>query len=485
MPIHRLPLLAVLAFALAACSDSSMLSPKPSAAVNPNLPQAARYLVRLSAPGPVPSALQKLIATDGGRIVRAHAGTGLVTVAGLSAASAGSLRGQAGVAAVAADMHRQWIHQPVASERMQLMARAGANARSSMAGLVHARGAPASAPAYLAGAEWWVTRIGADTAWATTSQGAGQTIYVLDTGVDTTHQELVGHVNTTLSTSFATAPSGDSVLPFGHDVAGHGTFVTSIITGNAVEVAAIAPQTKVAMVRVLDDSGSGNDSDILTGILYAADNGATVISMSLGGYIGRSDGSDLAFGDFFQRIVDYAVARGALVVVAAGNEGVNTNTGSSTTGSFADSLNLPAGLNHLMSIGATGPIEKASPDQIAFYSNFGKADVAIFAPGGNNDDVTYEQDNNFPDWIIGACSSASATACAGESSYNAGIGTSFATPMVSAEAAIMLALNSGMSPATLEACILNNAATQGSGKGDANYDFGRISIPAAAKATGC
>ena len=62
MPIHRLPLLAVLAFALAACSDSTSLSPKPSTAVNPNLPQAARYLVQLRSPGPVPSALAKLIA---------------------------------------------------------------------------------------------------------------------------------------------------------------------------------------------------------------------------------------------------------------------------------------------------------------------------------------------------------------------------------------------------------------------------------------
>jgi lantibiotic leader peptide-processing serine protease len=474
MPNHRLPLLAVLAFALAACSDSSSLAPKQSAAVNMALPQAARYILRLSTAGPVPSALAKVIAADGGRIVRTHAGTGLVIVAGITAASAENLRTQTGVAEIAADMRRQWLHE-------------AAVPHSVMLSRAHARGAPGSAPAFVGGSQWYLTRIGADTAWGESSQGAGETIYVLDTGVDTTHQELVGRVNTTLSTSFATAPSGDSVLPFGHDVAGHGTFVTSIITSNAVVIASVAPQVKVAMVRVLDDSGSGSDADILTGILYATDNGAAVISMSLGGYISRSGGSDLAFGDLFQRVVDYAAARGSLVVVAAGNEAVNTNTGLvGTTGSFADSLNLPAGLHHLISVGATGPIQKLNPDDIAFYSNFGKGDVAVFAPGGNNSDQSYEVANNFPDWILGACSSASNGACAAENQYNAGIGTSFATPMVSAQAAILLGQGTSFATAAdLEACILNSAFALGTGKGDINYDFGRISIPSALKTSGC
>jgi subtilisin family serine protease len=482
MPNHRLPLLAVLALALAACSDSSSLAPRRSATASAALPQAARYILRLSATGPVPSALTKLIAADGGRVVRAHSGTGLVVVAGLSAASAGSLRGQAGVSAVVADMQRHWIHEPAVARGVRLTK--GAGTRSTG----HASGAPAQAPAYTGGSEWYLTNIGADTAWSLATQGAGQTIYILDTGVDTAHQELVGRVNTKLSTSFATAPSGDSVLPFGHDVAGHGTFVSSIMTSNSVVIAAVAPQAKIVMVRVLDDSGSGFDSDILSGVLYAADSGAAVISMSLGGYLDRTSGTDQLFAEMFQTAVDYATARGALVVVAAGNETLNTNTGMGETGSYVDSLNVPAGLHHLISVGATGPIEKVDPNSIAFYSNFGKADVAVFAPGGNNSDENYEVANNFPDWIIGACSSAISTGCgtAGETSYNAGIGTSFATPMVSAEAAILLAQGGATtSPAALESCILNSAAPQGTGVGDINYDFGRISIPSALKTSGC
>ena len=69
------------------------------------------------------------------------------------------------------------------------------------------------------------------------------------------------------------------------NVVGHGTFVSSIIASNSLDVAAVAPQTKLVMVRVLDDSGSGSASALLSGILYAADNGANVIDVSLGGYL--------------------------------------------------------------------------------------------------------------------------------------------------------------------------------------------------------
>jgi hypothetical protein len=57
--------------------------------------------------------------------------------------------------------------------------------------------------------------------------------------------------------------------------------------------------------------------------------------------------------------------------------------------------------------------------------------------------------------------------------------------MVAAEAAILLGQSGSLSPATLEACILNSATPQGSGKGDINYDFGLISIPSALKTSGC
>jgi subtilisin family serine protease len=485
---YRIPTLArivTLTFALAACSDSSSLAPRSSSSLTTAaLPQAARYIVRLSTAGPVPTALSAAIAGEGGRIVRVHAGTGLVVVAGLSAAAANSLRTQPGVGAMMADMQRRWIHESAVARGFRVLNASAAGTSRT----VHALGAPAQAPAYTQGSQWYLTNVGADTAWTlASSQGNGQTIYILDTGVDTAQQELKGRVTLKRSTSFATAPSGDSTLSWFHDVAGHGTFVSSIITSNGIVIASVAPQAKVVMVRVLDDAGSGFDSDILLGVLYAADSGATVINMSLGGYLSRTSNNDLAFADLFQRAVDYATARGTLVVVAAGNETVNTNTAMGATGSYVDSLNVPAGLHHLISVGATGPIATADVNQIAFYSNFGKADVAVFAPGGNNDDGTFENDHNFEDWFIGACSSAIAGGCgtAAEGGYLANLGTSFASPMVAGEAAVLLGQGLKVTPDALEACILSSAAPMGSGKGDVNYNFGRISIPSALAASGC
>jgi subtilisin family serine protease len=488
MAISRIPTLArivTLTLALGACSDSSSLAPRSSTLTTAPLAQASRYIVRLTNAGPVPSALAATIAADGGRVVRVHTGTGLVVVAGLSAASANSLRQQPGVGAMVADMQRRWIHEPSMAQGVRLVSRSGAATKS---GIGHALAGPASAPAYAQGAQWYLTNIGADTAWTlAAAQGAGQTIYVLDTGVDTAHVELLGRVNIKRSTSFASAPSGDTTLSWFHDVAAHGTFVSSIITSNSATIAAVAPQAKIVMVRVLDDAGSGFDSDILSGVLYAADSGATIINMSLGGYVSRTSGGDLSFADLFQRTVNYATARGTLVVVAAGNETLNTNTGAGATGSYVDSLNLPAGLHNLISVGATGPIAAANFDDIAYYSNFGKADVAVFAPGGNDSDGTFENTVNFEDWIIGACSSAKSGGCgaAGEDNYLAGLGTSFATPMVSAEAAVLLGQGIKLTPAALESCILNSAAPFGTGKGDINYDFGRVSIPSALASSGC
>lgn len=473
-----------MAVAIAACSDSSTLAPHQSTAALAALPQAARYMVMLSSPGAVPSTLASAIKAEGGRIVRVHTGTGLVVVSGLSATAAGNLRGLSGVGSVLADKQRHWLHEQAFTA---LSRSAIGNRTAAPPALAHAATTtpPLNAPFYKNGQEWWTTNIGADTAWQNTSQGDGETVFILDTGVDTLQQDLKGRIDLKRSTSFASS-GGDSVLPFGHDVFGHGTFVTSEVTGNSISLAAIAPNTKVAMVRVLDDSGSGLDSDILSGVLYAADSGAAVISMSLGGYLDRTSNSDLAFADIFQRAVDYARARGSLVVVAAGNDAVNTVTAMSGSASYADSLNVPAGLHNLISVGATGPIRTVQPDQIAQYSNFGSADVAVFAPGGNNaNDLTYEEANNFPDWVIGACSTAIPGVCGAENEYVFDLGTSMATPMVSAEAAILLAQTKGLSPAVVEACILNSAAAEGTGKGDINWNFGRISIPSALKTSGC
>jgi lantibiotic leader peptide-processing serine protease len=468
---------------LAGCTDMAPVAPPPVRAVLAALPAAPRYLIELAAGQAPSSALIAQIHADGGRIVYAHAPTGIVVVAGLSAKSAGALRLRDGVQGVVADVHRMRITDP-AFARMEV--------RSIRPSAVRVRSfTPGSGAdprnAQFFGAQWNMTVIQADSAWQVTSQGTGEKVFILDTGVDTAHVDLAGRVNTALSTSFAFATDTSTVpLPFSHDVVGHGTFVSSLIATNSLGIAAVAPQVQLVMARVLDDSGSGSFTAILEGILYATDSNADVINMSVGGYLDRTSADDMVLGDVFQRAVDYAFQRGVLLAAAAGNESVDFNTATSVTGSYVDSLELPAGLHHVLSVGATGPIGQLNFDDIASYSNFGNDGVAVFAPGGNIDDtLPSDSADAQADLVIGACSSASAICPGSESEYAVGAGTSFSSPMAAGEAAVVKGQSNTVVGQALETCIATSATEVTGKRPDPNYGFGRINVLTAVTSKSC
>jgi lantibiotic leader peptide-processing serine protease len=462
---------------LAGCSDMTPVAPPAARAVLAPLPAAPRYLIELPAGQALSSALTAEIRAAGGRIVFSHVPTGIVVIAGLSAKSAEALRLRSGVQAVVADVHRMRITDP-SFARMQLR---GVRPPAVRVRSFTARGATDPRTAQFFGQQWNMSVVQADTAWQITSQGAGVKVFILDTGVDTAHIDLVGRVNTTLSTSFVFTDSTDTLqVPFSHDVFGHGTFVSSLIATNSLGMAGVAPQAQLVMVRVLGDDGLGNFAANLEGILYAADNNADVINMSLGGYLNRTLAGDMAFADIFQRIVDYAFQRGILLVAAGGNEGVDFNTATAATGSYVDSLEIPAGLHHVLSVGATGPIDSTNFDDIATYSNFGNDGVAVFAPGGN--DTAASTVN----WILGACSSATTTLCPGmENSYLIGTGTSFASPMVAGEAAVVKGQTNSVVGQALENCITTSATEVTKKRPDPNYGFGRINVFSAVQSKSC
>jgi hypothetical protein len=453
------------------------------------LPVAPRYLIELSAAGLPSPSLTAQIRAAGGRITYSHAGTGIVVVAGLSATAATALRQRADVQAIVADVRRITIHEPALARWTPRGARSGSHPSAFTAGGVTARGAtdPRTAQFFMSGQQWNMTAVQADSAWQITSQGAGEKVFILDTGVDTAQLDLVGRVNTALSTSFAFATDTSTVaLPFGHDVVSHGTFVSSLIATNSLGLAAVAPQAQLVMVRVLDDSGQGSFFANLEGILYATDNGADVVNMSLGGYFDRTDADDMSFVDVLQRVVDYAFQRGILLVAAAGNSSEDFNTATSPTGSYADSLNAPAGLHHILSVGATGPVAEANFDDIAAYSNFGNDGVAVFAPGGNTADTTAgDMADADADLVIGACSSASALCTGMENQYLIGAGTSFASPMTAGEAAVVKGQSNTVVGQALETCIANSSTEVTGKRPDPNYGFGRINVLSAVNSKGC
>jgi thermitase len=147
------------------------------------------------------------------------------------------------------------------------------------------------------------------------SRGAGQVIAVVDSGVDLTHPDLAGNL--------WTGPGGIH----GHDFVDndpdpddynlHGTHVAGTAAASADNgqgVAGVAPQAQIMAVRVLDGDGFGSTLTIANGITFAANNGAGVINLSLGGFAGGGDPA-------MQNAVAQAEQRNAVVVAAAGNGG--------------------------------------------------------------------------------------------------------------------------------------------------------------------
>jgi len=156
------------------------------------------------------------------------------------------------------------------------------------------------------GNQWALTKIGAPQAWDVTTGNPSINIAILDTGVDLDHPDLADKIVSNIN--FSSSPTVD-------DVHGHGTHVAGIaaaMTNNGVGVAGLGYSSTIMNVKVLGDTGSGTYSAIASGIMWAVDNGAEVINMSLGGSSPSSTVEDA---------INYAWSKGVVVVAAAGNYG--------------------------------------------------------------------------------------------------------------------------------------------------------------------
>jgi subtilisin family serine protease len=239
-----------------------------------------------------------------------------------------------------------------------------------------------------------------DTQYQFTATGAGVAAFVIDTGIRADHTEFTGR----LRPGYGVVADGNGT----NDCNGHGTHVAGTVGGTTWGV---AKGVTITPVRVLDCAGSGTWSDVIAGIdwVAASTQRPAVANMSLGG--GASAALDAA--------VAGAVAKGVVMVVAAGNNSVDACTAS------------PAREPSAITVGAT-----TSSDLRAYYSNTG-ACVDLFAPGDN----------------IRSAWNTSATAA------NTLSGTSMASPHVAGVAALMLQANPAATPAAI-AAHLTSTATQ-------------------------
>ncbi|MEU6771087.1 S8 family peptidase [Streptomyces sp. NPDC046759] len=155
-----------------------------------------------------------------------------------------------------------------------------------------------------------VPQIGAPVAWKAGYTGKGVKVAVLDTGVDTSHPDLKDQV--VASKNFSAAADAT-------DHFGHGTHVASIVAGTGAKSGGkykgVAPDARILNGKVLDDTGSGDDSGILAGMEWAASQGASVVNLSLGGY--DSPGIDPLEAE----VDKLSATKGILFAIAAGNDG--------------------------------------------------------------------------------------------------------------------------------------------------------------------
>ncbi|MCB9058625.1 MAG: S8 family serine peptidase [Calditrichae bacterium] len=278
--------------------------------------------------------------------------------------------------------------------------------------------------------QWYLDKIDLTAAWKKTKGNKKVIVAIIDTGIDYVHPDLQksiwintgedingngifdpedinhidddgnGYTDDVAGWDFTDAPrfadGGDYSIPdnepwdeFG---SGHGTQVAGIIAAtdnNTIGICGIAPGVKVMNLRAGTASGYLEEDDVAKAIVYAIENGASIINMSFG---------DIALSRFLKDVIQYAYEKGIVMVASSGNSATNET-------------HFPSGLSQTISVGAS-----TENDGLAGFSNFGNT-IDLVAPG-----------TEMVSTAVG-------------NTYNSVNGTSFSAPVVSAVAALILSEN--------------------------------------------
>jgi len=286
---------------------------------------------------------------------------------------------------------------------------------------------------------WYLDKISAPQAWDTETGSKEVIVAVLDAGFDMDHEELVnrywvnydevegdeidndsnGYEDDVIGWDFVDSdpdPSADISDPSNDTIISHGTVVSGIIAAepeNGLGIVGINWDVRVMPLRILNGTGSGTTSAVRRAVVYAVENGADVINLSL-----AFTQSDAQLRD----TLEWAHDQGVVIVAAIGNGGVDTDTSPVYPACF----DTETGRNVVIGVAATN-----AHDLKADFSNFGTDCVDLAAPGTN---------------VFGASYKDSSSILLSTSYASPWQGTSMAAPMVSGAAAILKAAFPSLTP---------------------------------------
>lgn len=258
------------------------------------------------------------------------------------------------------------------------------------------------------------------------NQGSDKVVLaIVDTGVDLKHPDLAAKI-----VPGRDIVDGDDEAMDGHYHGTHCAGIAAAMTNNGVGVAGFAPNVKIMPVRVLDSNGSGTSADVAAGIIWAADHGANVISMSLGSSMNSA---------VKEEAVKYALSKDIVVVAAMGNRGDN-------------SMTFPGAQAGVIAVGATD-----NADKRASFSQYGKW-ISVSAPG------------------VGILSTFPTYNTSGKKDYGSISGTSMATPAVAGVVALIRSQFPTMNREQVRAQLEHSVDDLGAPGFDDYYGFGRINV---------
>jgi subtilisin family serine protease len=276
--------------------------------------------------------------------------------------------------------------------------------------------------------QWALPKVGFTHVWHRTTGSPAVVVAIIDTGIDQTHIDL-------RSTNFVQGYDFISELNLfpgrNSDDNGHGTLVAGIIAAtqnNSEGITGAAPGVTLMPLKALNSRGSGRSLQVSEAIVWAADRGASIINMSLGG-LGFAHDTTLA------NAITYAYRKNVLIVAAAGNDAAVTG------GNLDNDPVFPVcddnGENMVLGVTATD-----QHDLKPQFANYGKACIDVSAPGR---------------WILSTINRDPANNQPVPNAYLYASGTSMSTPYVTAQAALIKSLNPGATNYQLRDRIITTA----------------------------